>query len=251
VNRINRTSNRNPTPGAAIRLAICGVLAIGPAAALADRGGGSIRGAARGPEVRAPEVRAPVRVEPARVEPPRVEVRHDDHAPPPPPPARVVVPARRDWDDHDADLRHAGGFAGRAPVRIAFGQRFHDLPHHVVLNYDHRVFICDDDGNYYEQQGADYVVVTPPVGLVVSELPPDAITITVGPTTYYDVDGLFYIAAPGGFAVVNPPPGVVVPQLPTGATQVVVNNNVCYQFNGFYYSPSVQDGVTVYTVTPA
>jgi uncharacterized protein DUF6515 len=49
---------------------------------------------------------------------------------------------------------------------------------------------------------------------------------------------------------VNPPPGIVVPDPPSGANQVVVNGNVYYQFNGFNYQPSIQDGVTVYTVTP-
>ena len=71
----------------------------------------------------------------------------------------------------------------------------------------------------------------------------------LGPTTYYFLDGAFYVPQNGAFAVVNPPPGLVVPALPAGANQVVINGNVIYQFNGFNYQPSLQDGVTVYTVS--
>jgi hypothetical protein len=77
-----------------------------------------------------------------------------------------------------------------------------------------------------------------------------AVSIAAGPTTYYYLDGIFYVAQNDSFAVVNPPAGIIVPDLPSGANQVVVNGNVCYQFNGLNYQPSVQDGVTVYTVNP-
>lgn len=83
-----------------------------------------------------------------------------------------------------------------------------------------------------------------------SPLPDGAVPITVGPTTYYYLDGVFYVPQDDSFAVVNPPPGIVVPTLPTGAGQAIIDGVVCYQFNGFNYQPSVQDGVTVYTVTP-
>jgi hypothetical protein len=226
-----------------------GVLLV-PATSLADRGGGSIRAAGRaGPvavrePVREVPERVPERVVPERVAPQRVapEVRPEVRAAPP--------PVRRDWDDHDVDIRRGGGLVDRAPVHIVRGQRFHDLPHHLEIRFDNRVYFCDDDGNYYLQEGPDYVVVQPPIGVPLTALPPGAVAIPFGPTTYYYADGIFYVAQSGAFAVVNPPPGIVVTELPTGATQLIVNGNVCYQFNGFYYAPSVQDGVTDYTVTP-
>ncbi len=107
-------------------------------------------------------------------------------------------------------------------------------------------------GIFYEQQpDGEYLSVQPPVGVVVTTLPDDVQPITVGPTTYYYLDGMFYIQQDGGYAVVDPPSGIIVPSLPTGATQTVINDTVVYQFNGFNYTPSIQDGVTVYTVTPA
>ena len=139
------------------------------------------------------------RGEPARREP---EVRVDVHTPPPPP--RVEVPARRDWDDHDETVVHGGGFARGTPVRIARGERVHDLPHHVIVAFHNLRYFYDDDGNYYEQQGADYVVVQPPVGVTVAALPPGVETVVAGPTAYYYTDGVFYVAQGGVFAVVTP-----------------------------------------------
>ena len=228
-----------------------------PAVALADRGGGSIRAAGRSEPAQAPE-RAPMHVEPQRP----VVVEHRDvhvdvHVPPPHVEAphietHVEAPAvRRDWDDHDEDLRHGGGFARGPSVRIVRGSHFHDLPHHISIVFANRNYFYDDDGNYYEQQAGDYVVVQPPVGALVPMLPPGVVTVVSGPTTFYYLDGVFYVSQPPNFAVVNPPPGIVVPELPAGASQIIINGQVCYQFAGLNYLPSVQDGVTVYTVTPA
>lgn len=213
-------------------------------AAWADHGGGSVRSAGRGgpPERVVVEAHDP-HGEPARDRPEvHVDVR--------PAPVRVEAPARRDWDDRDEDVRHGGGFARGVPAHALRGARVHDLPHHVILTFNNLRYFFDDDGNYYEQQGADYVVVQPPVGVTVTALPPGVETVVAGPTTFYYVDGVFYVPQGGVFAVVNPPAGIVVPDLPAGAGQVVVNGNVCYQFNGLNYQPSVQGGVTVYTVTP-
>ena len=223
--------------------AFFGLLAAAPGTAFADRGGGSIRAAARsGPEPRsAPESRGPARIEPSRAP---VEVRT-------PPPSHVDVPVRRDWDDKDEDTRHGGGLVPGEPVRAVRGQRVHDLPHHVSITYNHQNYVYDDAGNYYQQQGDDYVVVLPPIGAPVAALPPGVVTVVAGPTTYYFLDGVFYVAQNNSFAVVSPPAGIIVPDLPSGANQAIVNGTVCYQFNGFNYQPSLQGGVTVYVVTPS
>ena len=82
-------------------------------------------------------------------------------------------------------------------------------------------------------------------------LPSGAIAVSFGPTVYFYLDGIFYVQQGDAFVVVNPPAEIVVPMLPSGAQQVIVNGAVAYQFNGFNYLPSLQDGVTVYTVMPA
>jgi hypothetical protein len=241
---IGRDSKRNLLVGvsrmAIACLAVYAVMALTPAATLADRGGGSIRAAGRAP---APSPRAPVHSEPSHAAP---DVHPDVHAPPP----HVAAPAHPDWDDKDEDIQHGGGYAHGTPVRAIRGQRMHDLPHHISIIFNNENYFYDDDGNYYQQQNGDYVVVQPPVGAIVTFLPPGVATVAAGPTTYYYLDGVFYVAQDNSFAVVNPPSGIVVPDVPSGADQVIVNGNVCYQFNGIRYQPSIQDGVTVYTVTP-
>jgi hypothetical protein len=227
-------------------LAVYAVMVLTPAATLADRGQGSIRAAAR--PAPAPPPRASIHVE-APHAPPDVRPAVPPNVPVRPPP-HIDMQVHHDWDDNDEDIQHGGGFASGAPMRAVRGQRVHDLPHHVSIFFNNQNYFYDDDGNYYQQQGGDYVVVQPPVGAIVAALPPGIATIVAGPTTYYYLDGVFYIAQDNSFAVVNPPAGIVVPDLPSGASQVIVNGNVYYQFNGFDYQPSIQDGVTVYTVTP-
>jgi hypothetical protein len=230
-------------------VAFSGLLALASAITFADRGRGSIRAAAR------PEP-APRRVEPPRAEPPRAEpprAAPEVHREVRPEPAHVAVPARRDWDANDEDQRHFGGFAPAGRERYARGARIHDLPpRHFPINFHNQHYFIDDLGIYYlEQPDSEYLVVQPPVGVDITALPDGTIPIAFGPTTYYYLDGDFYVAQGDGFVIVDPPPGIVVPTLPSGANQVAINGGVVYQFNGFNYTPSLQDGVTAYTVTPA
>jgi hypothetical protein len=258
------------------RITFCALLAVASATTLADSGRGSIRAqgrapaqaqagrggqshveAAHGPAGHAPEQRG--NAPQARHEQPEVrhepEARHEApeaHREVRPEPAHVEV--RHDWDEHDEDARHFGGFGHGEPVRIYHrGERIHDLPaRHFGFDWNHQHYFWDDTGVYYLQEpDGGYQVVQPPVGAVITALPEGTVAIPFGPTTYYYLDGDFYIAQPGGFAVVNPPPGIVVPTLPDGANQVVVNGTVVYQLNGFNYIPSLLNGVTAYTVTPA
>jgi hypothetical protein len=90
------------------------------------------------------------------------------------------------------------------------------------------------------------VVVNPPVGAIVPQLPPGAEAIQVGPTVYYYAAGAFYVQQPQGFILVTPPLGITVGELPPGATQVIINGLVYYQAEGAYFQPVMQNGVTVY-----
>ena len=149
-------------------------------------------------------------------------------------------------------MHHFGGWGNGEPIRITRGQHIHVLPQrYVTVAFGNASYFYDGDGIYYQPQSdGDYVVVQAPVGAIVPYLPSGIVTIPVGPTNYYYLDGVFYVQQDSGYAVVNPPPGIVVPQAPSDADQVVINGTVVYQYNGFNYAPSIQDGVTVYTLTP-
>ena len=260
-------------------LAFGAAVVIGSSLALADAGRGSIRAAARpepapraAPAREAPARQAPAARPEARPEPrpearpaprpearpaprpearpqARPEVRSEVH----PAPARVEVPARRDWDNNDEDARHFGGFARPGPVHIARGVRVHDLPprHFDIPWHDHHYF-WDPAGVFYlADPDGQFEVVQPPVGIPVNTLPDDATAIPYNGVTYYYLDGTFFAPSGDTYAVVDPPPGIVVPTLPDGATQVDINGIAVFQFNGFNYTPTLQDGVTAYVVTPS
>ncbi|MEY8877098.1 MAG: DUF6515 family protein, partial [Leptothrix sp. (in: b-proteobacteria)] len=82
-------------------------------------------------------------------------------------------------------------------------------------------------GIWFRPVGPRYVVVSPPLGIVVPVLPPDAVALWGdGPggvdTPYYYANGAYYAPTPGGYAVVLPPradglrsaPGGVAPSPP-------------------------------------
>jgi hypothetical protein len=49
-----------------------------------------------------------------------------------------------------------------------------------------------DNGTYYQQQGADYVVVNPPVGATVTVLPNGATQTTINGAVCYQAAGVYY-----------------------------------------------------------
>jgi hypothetical protein len=103
------------------------------------------------------------------------------------------------------------------------------------------------DGVYYQPTtSGNYVVVAPPVGIIIPQLPSGVEPIAVGPTTYYYAGGAFYVQQPTGFAVMPAPLGVTVTTLPPGAAPSVVNGVLYYLANYIYYLPVMQGGVTVY-----
>lgn len=84
----------------------------------------------------------------------------------------------------------------------------------------HRVFVHGGvhyyyhAGVWYRPWGARFVVVGPPVGIVIPFLPPFYTTVWVGPVPYYYANNVYYTAAPGGYAVVEPPQGQVATSAP-------------------------------------
>ena len=80
-------------------------------------------------------------------------------------------------------------------------------PGHVVLTFRGEPFFFHA-GVWYRRGGPGFVVVRPPIGIIVPILPPSYSTVVVGSVPYYYADDTYYEQAPGGYAVVTPPPGV-------------------------------------------
>jgi len=100
------------------------------------------------------------------------------------------------------DSRH--GHERSYPAR---GQFVNTLPpgHRVVVFGKTRYFFFD--GVWYLPRGGRFLIVAPPIGLVVPFLPPYYTTVMIGGAPYYYANEVYYTAAPGGYVVVAPPSG--------------------------------------------
>lgn len=67
-------------------------------------------------------------------------------------------------------------------------------------------------GVWFRPVGREFVVVTPPFGVVVPALPPGCVTLWLGGSTYYYANGVYYANAVGtpGYVVAAPPPNVAM-----------------------------------------
>ncbi len=87
------------------------------------------------------------------------------------------------------------------------GAIFRDVPHgSSLVNYaglTYRFY----NGIWLEQRGPAFIVVMPPIGLVVPALPEFVTSFKSGDETYYYANDVYYLARPdlGGYEVVNDP----------------------------------------------
>lgn len=63
-------------------------------------------------------------------------------------------------------------------------------------------------GVWFRPSGPKFVVVAPPIGVVVPLLPPSFVTLWVGPVPYYYANSAYYTPVAGGYRVVDPPPNI-------------------------------------------
>ena len=56
-------------------------------------------------------------------------------------------------------------------------------------------------GAWYQQVVAGFVVVRPPAGIAVAQLPPDYSVLNVGGTPLFRANDVYYAATPGGYRV--------------------------------------------------
>lgn len=76
-------------------------------------------------------------------------------------------------------------------------------------------------GTYYRETPSGYVVVSPPVGTVITRLPPGYATLMLEGKTYYLYNNVYYQPGSGGYVVVNSPVVVAVPSPVSSAVLVL------------------------------
>ncbi len=104
---------------------------------------------------------------------------------------------RRDSFEHGARPKH-----GRPP----HGARVAALPREHWSGVHGGVQLYFSQGVWYRPWGQRFVVVAPPLGVVVPLLPPGYAIVRAGPTVYFRADDVYYRSCPdGGYIVVEPP----------------------------------------------
>jgi len=120
----------------------------------------------------------------------------------------------------------------------------------ILFSFNNQQYYYDD-GCFSLPSNGGYSVIAPPIGAVVTSLPPGYETpVAADGQTYYYFGGVFYINTGQGYQVVAAPPGAVIMQLPVGAVDQQINGEDILVYNNTYYEPISQDGQDAYEVVP-
>ncbi len=94
------------------------------------------------------------------------------------------------------------------------------------------------DGRFYRPGlfGFGFVAVAPPIGAVITVLPPRHNIIMLRGVKYYYYDNVYYTTCPSGYIVVNLPIGAIVTALPPGYNTVTVGDVKYYYYDNVYYT---------------
>ena len=154
-------------------------------------------------------------------------------------PVHVVEPRHSDFE---AERRQGLYWAGYHP-----GLTLRSLPvGYVQVSVGGTGYYYYDGVYFRPTTDGTYIVVAPPVGAIVPQLPNGAQAIGLGSDTYYYGGGAFYLQQPTGFGVVEAPLGLTVADLPPGAALVVIDGVIYYVAGSSCFLPVRQAGVTVY-----
>ena len=129
----------------------------------------------------------------------------------------------------------------------------------VVVNFRSGRFWFHS-GVWFQQAGPRYVVVRPPVGVLVPVLPPAYSTVYVAGVPYYYANDVYYLQQPGGYAVAeppmlasqNPPPAAAPAPQPGSALSAVPGNwYYCESAKAYYpYVTECKEGWRSVPATP-
>jgi hypothetical protein len=109
-----------------------------------------------------------------------------------------------------------------------------------------------NSGVWYQPAGPGYVVVRPPVGVVVPVLPPAYASVSIAGAPYYYANDVYYAAAPGGYVVAQPPAEGALAQAPGGPPPSSPGNwYYCDSAKGYYpYVPECPAGWRAVPASP-
>jgi hypothetical protein len=141
------------------------------------------------------------RDEPRRDRPPQVQKRSEVH--------------NNRW--HDDRWHHNRYYPPRGDAVKILPRDHRVVPYRGTRYYFH-------GGVWYRPSGTRFVVVVPPVGLIVPFLPPFYTTLWVGGLPYYYAAGVYYVWQPEqrAYVVTDPPPESEVTEQPAAPDELFV-----------------------------
>jgi len=113
------------------------------------------------------------------------------------------------------------------------------------------------DGIYYRHHDSGFVVIAPPIGLIVPVLPMGYTVFYLRGITYYYYADVYYVwdlhhrayrvvEVPEEYAIYHP--GDIVDTLPDGAYTVTIDGVQYYRYGGVYFMQAMQGDRIVYVV---
>ncbi len=107
----------------------------------------------------------------------------------------------------------------------AHGEVVLGLPAGAIAVRFHNERFFFHGGVWFRPSGPRFVVVAPPIGIVVPVLPPAYVTLWVAGVPYYYADGAYYTPAPGGYVVAAPPPNIESAPPPSAPEPIIYPRN--------------------------
>jgi len=113
------------------------------------------------------------------------------------------------------------------------------------------------DGIYYRRHHSGFIVIVPPIGLIVPMLPVGYTVFYLHGVTYYYYAGVYYVwdLHQHAYRVVDVPavsdeyrPGDIVDTLPDGAYTVTIDGVQYYRYGEIYFMQAIQGERIVYIV---
>lgn len=121
-------------------------------------------------------------------------------------------------------------------TQIVFGkipalETYYAIEGNVEVDFGGQAYFYNN-GNYFIYNGARYLLVTPPIGLKIKDLPVDKERF--GDADYYS-KGIFYRKIGSDYEVIKHPQGAIIYKLPALTAVATIGEEAYYEYLGVLY----------------